>query len=837
MGKNTHREIDDVRVYVPERHTIQPLGEVIPLYRIGEGFAVDKSGSLTVGYRVRLPAVHSISEGDFATTPESKDGLNLNVVLQHAVKDLPEGYIFHQQDWQWFSPPQAIPNEHNFLNHATRRMYMFGDQRVFSHATFFFLTLKNATFKDADFTAEAVKRFSEQAESFQSKVEAFSPARMADEDWVSYLEGVFSVDHSPRSKVFFSADFRSGEFGEYDLCGYAVNGDRCLSGVDLAHCLRNPDKSSPESERYNSWTFPLTWPVNTPKVINNIIVRAPKTTIKSYVSSYESRIALLSKVMKGAVAQAQEIKSLIDGGVYTPVLHHYSAFYFLPGGARAPEERRAAARRIRAGFSELHLKPERLTSLTLADVFLGSIGGCAASLRYPMHLYPAFLDEAVCFSNFEGSYAQSKTGIVFSDPLKQPVIKDLFFEPYERGAISNWNMNVVGPSGTGKSVFTNYVLSTMYHMDFFFVVIDIGDSYVSLCELLKGKYLRLDAEGKSLSTNPFLLPMVDARDKRHYKDVWEELESLIATLFIAWDPLEGTEKSLKIENQNSRTVMEDLLVDFFHERYERKQEHVSFDDFYKFVEQEHAKGKVDATFFDVKSFLLVMKKYRSDGSLGFLFNGKENLNDFSGYRMIVFELGAIEKNPTLFRLVTAMITMLTNRIIEKARARMRQVWMDECWRMLMDPHFGVFINMLSKTIRKKDGGVAVIVQELGDILKSAYADAIINNASTFVALSHEGKEDQIAQHAGKLNMTPDQMSLLLSMKIKDWSVFIKQGSECGVYGVNISPEHYALFTTKRTEKEALRKLVAEWEGNIPMAVETFVNNDMGTVKRKKKWES
>jgi hypothetical protein len=785
----------------------QQLADVIPLYRIGEGFAVDKSGSLTVGYKVTLPAVHNISIGDFATTPDNKDGLNLNVVLQHAIKDLPDDYIFHQQDWQWFAPSLEIPNEHNFLNHATRRMY--GDQQVFTHATYFFVTLKNATFKDADFSAEAVKRFSEQAEGFLSKVQAFSPVRMTDEDWLSYLEGVFAVDHSRRDKILFDIDFKGGEFGTYDLCGYAVNGDRCISSI--ASSLRNAEKSSPESERYNSWTFPLTWNINVPKVVNNIVCRAPKATIKGYVSGFESKIALLSKVMKSSIEQAQEMKSLIDGGVYTPVLHHYNVFYFLPKG----KERGSAERKIRSGFSELHLKPSRLT-IDAADVFLGSIGGCAAALRYPMHLYPTFLHESACFSNFEGSYAQSRAGIAFSDPLKQPVVKDLFFEPYERGAITNWNWNVVGPSGTGKSVFTNYVLSTMYYMDFFFVVIDIGDSYVSLCELLKGRYLRLDAEGKSLSTNPFLLPLVDTKDKRHYKDIWEELESLIATLFIAWDPLEGTDKSLKVENQNSRTIMEDLLVEFFHQRFEKKQEFVSFDDFYTFVEQQQE--SINATFFDADSFLLVMKKYRSDGSLGFLFNGKENLNDFSGYRMIVFELGAIEKNPTLFRLVTAMITMLTNRIVEKARARMRQVWMDECWRMLMDPHFGVFINMLSKTIRKKDGGITVIVQELGDILKSAYADAIINNANTFVALSHEGKESQIAQYATKLNMTADQMSLLLSMKIKDRSVFIKQGSQCGVYGVNISPEHYAVFTSTRAEKEALRKLIEEYDGNIPMAV-------------------
>jgi type IV secretory pathway VirB4 component len=228
-----------------------------------------------------------------------------------------------------------------------------------------------------------------------------------------------------------------------------------------------------------------------------------------------------------------------------------------------------------------------------------------------------------------------------------------------------------------------------------------------------------------------------------------------------------------------------------------------------------------------------MKKYCSDGQLGFLFNGKENLNDFSGYRMVVFELGAIVGNETLFRLVTAMITMLTNRIIEKARARMREVWMDECWRMLLDPHFGIFINMLSKTIRKKDGGITVIVQEVGDILRSTYAEAIINNAGTFIALSHEDKESQIEKHREVLNLTADELSLLLSIKKKDHAAFIKQGSQSGVYKVNISPEHYAVFTSTRLEKEALRNLLAQWRGNLVMAVEEFVDKDLGAVKRPK----
>ncbi|MDR1226831.1 MAG: hypothetical protein LBK47_08045 [Prevotellaceae bacterium] len=808
------------------------IKKAIYLYRIGgEGFVVDKGGGITVGFKITYPEYHNINFSDIyldaTATDESGDsrraGLNLVTTLQLAIKDLPDNYVFHQQDWQWFAPPADIPNNHNYLNNATRKMY--GDQKLFAHAGYIFISKKSGIFKDSDFTTRGVQEFIEQVENFQSKITNLCPQRMSEEDWLHYLESVFALDHTQgNEKELYDIDFEAQKFGDYNMSGYAVNGDKTIG--ELSYFMLNPDRSSPSSERYNAWTHPLTWGINVPKVVNNVVVRMPASQLKSEVANFESQISLFSKLMAGAVRQAQEYKAIVDEGKATPVLHHFSVFYFLP-----PRNSEETERKIRAAFSKLTLKPTRIT-VDLGDSFLGTIGGCATSLKFPQHLYPAFLDEAVCFSNLEGSYAQNSNGIVFADPMGQPVVKDLFFGPYDQKIITNWNVNIIGPSGTGKSVLTNYILSTTYFMDFFFVIIDIGGSYEGLCKLLKGKYIKLDTEGKSLSTNPFLISMVDPTTPEGYAAVEDELTSLMAIIFIAWD----TDLSLKVENQNSRAILEGLLLSFFKKRYEDKREYVCFDDFYALVEEEEKKKQLEHNFFDAASFLLVMKKFskRKGGTLGFLFNGVQNLNDFSGYRMIVFELESISENPILFRLVTSMITMLTNRIIQRAKARMRQVWMDECWRMLLDPHFGTFIKMLSKTVRKKDGGITVIVQELDDILKSEHGEAIINNAGTFMALSHEGKEQGVIKHKKALNFTDDQLSLLLSMKIKDRTVFIKQGSTCGVYGIKISPEHYALFTSTRKEKEGLQRLIAQHEGNITMAVEEFVENDMGAVKRPKR---
>ncbi|GHT68928.1 hypothetical protein FACS189452_09280 [Bacteroidia bacterium] len=421
----------------------QQLKDIISLYRIGEGFAVDKNGSLTIGFKISFPSVHNINIGDFAITDENPAGLNLNMNLQLAIKDLPDNYILHHQDWQWFAPPMDIPNNHNFLNNATRKMY--GDQKVFSHAAYLFVTKRSAAFKDVDFSSEAVKIFEEQIENFQSKIPTLKPVRMSDNDWVQYLDSVFALDHSDRDKVLFDVDFEKQEFGDYKFVGYTVNGDKCVKEYD--YCLRNAERSSTTSERFNSWTYPLTWGVNATKVVNNVIVRAPRKTIQSHVSEYESKLSFLSKVMQASVKHAQNFKATmgmpIDGyekieeSTYTPILHHYSVFYFLPKDNIA--EKQQIERKIREGFSNLRLKPERLT-IDCADVFMGTVGGCAAVLKFPIHLYPAFLDEAVCFSNLEGSYAQNRNGIVFADPLRQAVVKDLFFEPYDIRLECEWQL-------------------------------------------------------------------------------------------------------------------------------------------------------------------------------------------------------------------------------------------------------------------------------------------------------------------------------------------------------------------------------------------------------------
>ncbi|MGV2433273.1 MAG UNVERIFIED_CONTAM: TraC family protein [Rickettsiaceae bacterium] len=76
------------------------------------------------------------------------------------------------------------------------------------------------------------------------------------------------------------------------------------------------------------------------------------------------------------------------------------------------------------------------------------------------------------------------------------------WNPYHRITAGNFNINVIGPSGVGKSVFLQELASTMISQDARVFVLDIGKSYASLAQLLGGEIIEFGAIS-TYTINPF----------------------------------------------------------------------------------------------------------------------------------------------------------------------------------------------------------------------------------------------------------------------------------------------------------------------------------------------
>jgi hypothetical protein len=788
------------------------LVDLIPLYKIGDGYAVAKDGSLTVGFRVTLPELDNLNASDFVLKDTNSKGMNLNPVLQTAIKFLPDGYSYHQQDIQFYEPVN-LPVTGDYLSRATYRQYNETD--ILSAVTYIFISRRALiSAGQIDINKEIIRDFEDTVKRFQIGINILLPERMNNEDWIFYLESFFARDFSKESdtaKQIFDLSFKNYRFGDMVLAGYAVTGDKNLT--DIFPMIENRERSSKISTKYarfNSFVHPVSWKIPCYKILNNIIVKVPEKTVKGNIREFSNLVRF--SMLKEAARGADNFIRYMEENEVVPVYHHFNAFYIYP-----EKDQNTIEHKVLTGFEDMgRLRPNKLT-IDIDDVFLGTVGGCASSLEYPYTLYPSFLHEAIVFSNFEGTYAQQRNGIIFSDTLKNPVIVDVDFEPFRLKQITNNNTLVVGPSGTGKSVSMNYLTASQLIAGYFVFIIDIGNSYRGLCKLVNGKFVEMDREGKNLQSNPFLVPLIDPdNDPGGYLKA--EIEVIISLIFVAWD----SEENLNIKNSETTQVLEDLLKDFYKKRFLEKQEFICFEDFYNYVENRKKEGKINMGFFPVDSFLLVMKKYRKSGSYGYLFNGTENLLDFEKYSLVVFELEKIEGNKVLFKLVLSILMVLAKRVLERSKAPMKKFRLDECWRFLLLPFFGEFIMYQFKTIRKKGAGIEIIVQEVDDILKTQYASTILTNSDTLMLLSHEGKETGIIKHKELLSLTDDEMSKILSIKKSAHEIYIRLGTYSKIYGVNLSPEHYALFTTTGKERDYVHHLIEKNGGDIPSSIDQIV---------------
>jgi type IV secretory pathway VirB4 component len=96
----------------------------------------------------------------------------------------------------------------------------------------------------------------------------------------------------------------------------------------------------------------------------------------------------------------------------------------------------------------------------------------------------------------------------------------------QRGICTNRNKFILGPSGSGKSFFTNHMVRSYYEQGTHVVLVDVGHSYKGLCDLVKGYYFTY-SETKPIRFNPFFIGEGDKLDT-------EKKESIKTLLLALW---------------------------------------------------------------------------------------------------------------------------------------------------------------------------------------------------------------------------------------------------------------------------------------------------------------
>ncbi|MGH2645738.1 MAG: hypothetical protein ACRDE2_17435, partial [Chitinophagaceae bacterium] len=121
--------------------------------------------------------------------------------------------------------------------------------------------------------------------------------------------------------------------------------------------------------------------------------------------------------------------------------------------------------------------------------------------------------------------------LYYTDRQGIPIGIDTSETPMNTGRITNRNKFILGPSGTGKSFFTNSYVKQWLQYNADVIIVDTGHSYLGTCKYFGGKYITYE-EDNPITMNPFKIDEIENNE--------EKRKNLVALVGLIWKGSNGT---------------------------------------------------------------------------------------------------------------------------------------------------------------------------------------------------------------------------------------------------------------------------------------------------------
>src|SRR6266542_3742504 len=527
-----------------------------------------------------------------------------------------------------------------------------------------------------------------------------------------------------------------------------------------------------------------------------IFIDDAQTTIKQ-LESKRLRLQSLSAYSRENAIARDAVNDFLNeaiGEQRQPVKAHFNVLVWTEDKDKLKDLRNL----VSSALAQMDATPKQETA-GRAQIWWAGVPGNEAD--FPMNdTFDTFIEQACCFLNLETNYRSSLSpvGLRLGDRLTgKPVHVDISDEPVTRGACTNRNKFILGPSGSGKSFFTNHMVRSYYEQGTHIVLVDVGHSYKGLCDLVKGYYFTY-SETNPIRFNPFYIGEGDTLDT-------EKKESIKTLLLALW------KKDNETYNRSEYVALSNVLQLYFDKLEKNKNIFPCFNSFYEFLRDDFVtvlqEDKVKEKDFDIGNFLYVLRPYYKHGEFDYLLNATENL-ELLHQQFIVFELDNIKDHPILFPVVTIIIMEVFISKMRKLKGIRKMILIEEAWKAIAKESMAEYIKYLFKTVRKFFGEAVVVTKEVKDIITSPVVkQAIVNNSDCKILLDQSKYQNKFEQIQELLGLTEKEKALVLSInkandpakKYKE--VFISLGGVLSkVYRTEVSPEEYLAYTTEEKEK-------------------------------------
>ncbi|UPZ16207.1 TraG family conjugative transposon ATPase [Flavobacterium humidisoli] len=812
------------------------LESKFPLLAVENNCILSKDADITVCFQVHLPELFTVASAEYEA---------IHSAWHKAIKTLPDFTVVHKQDWyikENYAPDMA-QDDQSFLAKSYQRH--FNERPFLNHYCYLFLTktTKERMRMQSNFSSlckgslipkeirdkEAIHRFMEVVAQFERIIndcEFVKLQHLSEEDIVGakgkqgLLEQYLTLSGeagTPMQDIALGTE--EVRIGNKRLSLHTMSDTDDLPAAVSAD-TRYEKLSTDRSDCRLSFAAPVGLLLNCNHIYNQyLFLDNSEESLQKFEKSARNMHSLARYSRANQINKEWIEKYLNEAHSFG--LSSIRAHFNIMAWSEDPGELKQLKNDCGSALALMECKPRHNTT-DVATLYWAGMPGNAGDFPSEESFY-TFIEPALCFFTEETNYHNSPSpfGIKMADRLTgNPIHLDISDLPMKKGIITNRNKFILGPSGSGKSFFTNHMVRQYYEQGAHVLLVDTGNSYQGLCELIKGKTKGEDGvyftytEDNPIAFNPFYTDdgIFDI-EKR------ESVKTLILTLWKRDD--EPPTRSEEVALSNAVSGYIEII----------KQENAkpSFNAFYDYVRTDYRKvleeKQVREKDFDIANFLNVLEPYYKGGEYDYLLNSDKQL-DLLSKRFIVFEIDAIKDHKILFPIVTIIIMEVFINKMRRLKGIRKLILIEEAWKAIAKEGMANYIKYLFKTVRKFFGEAIVVTQEVDDIIQSPIVkESIINNSDCKILLDQRKYMNKFDDIQAMLGLTDKEKAQVLSINMNnDPSRFYKEvwiglgGTHSAVYATEVSGEEYLAYTTEETEKLEVMQLAAELDGNVELAI-------------------
>lgn len=819
------------------------LESKFPLLAAEHDCIISKDADVTVAFRVELPELFTVTGVEYEA---------IHSAWHKAIKVLPDYSIVHKQDWfiKENYTPEIQKDGLSFLSRSFERH--FNERPFLIHTCYLFLTktTKERSRTQSNFNTlcrgfiipkeiqdkEMVTKFMESVGQFERIMNDsgfITLTRLTSDDItgtpekVGIIEKYFSLSQSDTTTLLdMQLNPEDMRIGDYTLCLHTLSDVEDLPGA-VTTDSRYEKLSTDRSDCRLSFASPVGVLLSCNHIYNQYIFIDDHAENLKRFEKQARNMHSLSKYSRSNQVNKEWIEEYLNEA-HSQGLTSVRCHCNVMAWADDKEELKHIKNDVGSQLALMECKPRHNTTDT-PTLYWAGIPGNEADFPAEESFF-TFIEQALCFFTEETNYQSSPSpfGIKMVDRLTgKPLHIDISDLPMKKGIITNRNKFILGPSGSGKSFFTNHMVRQYYEQGTHVLLVDTGNSYQGLCELIHRKTGEKDGvyftytEDNPISFNPFY-----TEDNVFDIEKRESIKTLILTLWKQEHEKPTGSESVALSN---------AVSDFIHLISNDKSIVPSFNSFYEFIRNEYRNNLTEQNVrekdFDIDNFLFVLQPFYKGGEYDYLLNSDKEL-DLLNKRFIVFEVDAIKDNPVLFPVVTIILMEVFINKMRRLKGIRKMLLLEEAWKAIAKDSMAHYLKYLFKTVRKYFGEAVVVTQEVDDIIHSPIVkESIITNSDCKILLDQRKYMNKFDSIQAMLGLTDKEKAQILSINManhpgrKYKEVWIGLGGvQSAVYATEVSLEEYYAFTTEETEKLELFRLAEKLDGNLELAIKQLAES-------------